>query len=256
VIDILKFRLGYGRQTVEFPDGPPRFPARFRGRPVVDAASCAQGCAACAELCPTEAILDPGTASVRIDLGRCTFCGECAEACPPGAIAFGSDHRLASRSRDDLVVSRDVPVLAAALGDEMRRVFGRSLKLRQVSAAGCNGCEAELNASGNIQFDVGRFGIQFVASPRHADGLVVTGPVSENMRLALRKTYEAVPSPRIVVAVGACAISGGPFRGSPAVAGGAAAALDGIPVDLYVPGCPPHPITFLDGMLRLLGRLK
>ena len=137
----------------------------------------------------------------------------------------------------------------------MRRVFGRSLKLRQVSAGGCNGCEAELNASGNIQFDAGRFGIQFVASPRHADGIVVTGPVSDNMRLALAKTYEAVPPPKLVIAVGACAISGGPFRGSAVVAGGAEAALGGIPVDLLVPGCPPHPITFLDGMLRLLGRL-
>jgi Ni,Fe-hydrogenase III small subunit len=195
---------------------------------------------------------------MRIDLGRCTFCGECATACPPhaGAIRFTADHRLAARTREELVVSKDEPVLARALDAELRRVFGRSLKLRQVSAGGCNGCEAELNASGNIQFDAGRFGIQFVASPRHADGIVVTGPVSENMRLALLKTYEAVPPPRLVVAVGACAISGGVFRGSPAVAGGAEAALGGIPVDLFVPGCPPHPITFLDGMLRLLGRLS
>jgi Ni,Fe-hydrogenase III small subunit/ferredoxin len=257
MMDILRFRLRYGRQTVAFPDGPPRFPARFRGRPVLDPALCPEGCAACSEACPTEALLDPGKASMRIDLGRCTFCGECAAACPPpgGAIRFTADHRLAARARDELVVARDEPVLARALDAELRRVFGRSLKLRQVSAGGCNGCEAELNASGNIQFDAGRFGIQFVASPRHADGVVVTGPVSENMRLALLKTYEAVPPPRLVIAVGACAISGGPFRGSPAVAGGAEAALAGIPVDLFVPGCPPHPITFLDGMLRLLGRL-
>jgi Ni,Fe-hydrogenase III small subunit/ferredoxin len=255
MIDIVRFRLGYGRQTVAFPDGPARFPARFRGRPVVDPGRCGDGCAACADACATEAILDPGKASMRIDLGRCTFCGDCASACPPGVVRFTSDHRLAARTRDDLLVSRDEPVLAAALGSEMRRLFGRSLKLRQVSAGGCNGCEAELNASGNIQFDAGRFGIQFVASPRHADGLVVTGPVSENMRLALRKTYEAVPAPKLVISVGACAISGGVFRGSPAVAGGTEAALPGIPVDLHVPGCPPHPITFLDGMLRLLGRL-
>jgi Ni,Fe-hydrogenase III small subunit/Pyruvate/2-oxoacid:ferredoxin oxidoreductase delta subunit len=255
VIDILKFRLAYGRQTVAFPEGPPRFPSRFRGRPVVDASRCGDGCAACADACPTEAVLDPGKAAMRIDLGRCVFCGDCASACPPGAVRFGSDHRLAARAREDLLVSKDEPVLAAALDGKMRKLFGRSMKLRQVSAAGCSGCEAELNATGNIQFDAGRFGIQFVASPRHADGLVVTGPVSENMRLALLKTYEAVPAPKLVIAVGACAISGGIFRGSPVVHDGAAPALHGIPVDLYVPGCPPHPITFLDGMLRLLGRL-
>ncbi|HEY6005936.1 MAG TPA: 4Fe-4S dicluster domain-containing protein [Anaeromyxobacter sp.] len=255
MIDILKFRLAYGRQTVAFPDGPPRFPGRFRGRPVVDASRCGDGCAACADACPTEAILDPGKATLRIDLGRCVFCGDCATACPSGVVRFSSDHRLAARTREDLLVSKDEPLLAAALDEKMRKLFGRSMKLRQVSAAGCNGCEAELNATGNIQFDAGRFGIQFVASPRHADGIVVTGPVSENMRVALQKTYEAVPPPKLVIAVGACAISGGIFRGSPAAHDGAAAALHGIPVDLYVPGCPPHPITFLDGMLRLLGRL-
>jgi Ni,Fe-hydrogenase III small subunit/ferredoxin len=255
VIDILKFRLGYGRQTVAYPDGPPRFPARFRGRPAVDPARCGDGCAACADACPTEAIRDPGKPSMAIDLGRCLFCPDCTAACPDGAIRFTADHRLASRSREALVVSRDEPLLAEALGAELRRTFGRSLKLRQVSAGGCSACEAELNASGNIQFDAGRFGIQFVASPRHADGVVVTGPVSENMALALLKTYEAVPPPRLVIAVGACAISGGPFRGSPVVHDGAAPALHGIPVDLYVPGCPPHPITFLDGLLRMLGRL-
>jgi Ni,Fe-hydrogenase III small subunit/ferredoxin len=255
VIDILKFRLAYGRQTVAFPEGPPRFPERFRGRPVVDASRCGDGCAACADVCPTEAILDAGEPSMRIDLGRCVFCGDCATACPPGVVTFSKDHRLAARTREDLHVSKDEPLLAAALDEKMRKLFGRSLKLRQVSAAGCNGCEAELNATGNIQFDAGRFGIQFVASPRHADGIVVTGPVSENMRLALQKTYEAVPPPKLVIAVGACAISGGIFRGSPAAHDGAAPALHGIPVDLYVPGCPPHPITFLDGMLRLLGRL-
>jgi Ni,Fe-hydrogenase III small subunit len=140
--------------------------------------------------------------------------------------------------------------------EKSRSLFGRSLRLRQVSAGGCSGCEAELNASGNIQFDLSRFGIQFVASPRHADGIVVTGPVTENMLLALQKTYEATPAPKLVVAVGACAISGGVFRGSPVVNGGADGAIPGVPVDLYVPGCPPHPITVLDGLLRLLGRVE
>jgi Ni,Fe-hydrogenase III small subunit/Pyruvate/2-oxoacid:ferredoxin oxidoreductase delta subunit len=255
MIDILAFRARYGRQTVAWPQGAARFPSRSRGRPAVDPSRCGAGCSACADACPTEAILAPGEPSMRIDLGRCTFCGDCALACGKGGVRFTADHRLAARSRDALLVSRDEPLLAAALGDEMRRVFGRSLKLRQVSAGGCNGCEAELNASGNIQFDASRFGIQFVASPRHADGIVVTGPVSENMRTALLATWEAVPAPKLVVAVGACAISGGPFRGSAVTCGGAEAALGPIPVDLYVPGCPPHPITFLDGMLRLLGRL-
>ncbi len=255
MIDILGFRLRYGRQTVAFPDGPPKFPSRFRGRPALELARCPTGCAACADVCPTDAILRAGTPGMALDLGRCLFCGDCEASCQPGAIRFTQDHRLSARTRDALAVSGDEPLLAEALGAELRRTFGRSLKLRQVSAAGCNGCEAELNASGNIQFDAGRFGIQFVASPRHADGIVVTGPVSENMALALRKTYEAVPPPRLVIAVGACAISGGPFRGSPVVNDGAAPALQGIPVDLFVPGCPPHPITFLDGVLRMLGRL-
>ncbi len=257
MIDILRFRLRYGRQTVAFPEGPPSFPERFRGRPAIDTAGCNIDCSACADVCPTEAVLDPGGIAMRIDLGRCTFCGDCAASCPPHSIRFTQDHRLASSAREALAAHDDEPILPRPLPADLRRTFGRSLKLRQVSAAGCNGCEAELNATGNIQFDAGRFGIQFVASPRHADGIVVTGPVSENMRLALQKTWEAVPPPRIVIAAGACAISGGPFAGSPAVHDGVENALGGVvPVDLYVPGCPPHPITFLDGVLRLLGRIR
>ena len=142
--------------------------------------------------------------------------------------------------------------LVTALDEQTRRLFGRSLKLRQVSAGGCNGCEADVNVLNTVVFDLGRFGIQFVASPRHADGLLITGPVTENMRLALQKTYAAVPSPKIVIAVGACAIAGGPFIDHPEVHNGADSV---VPVDLYVPGCPPHPITILDALLRLLGRL-
>jgi Ni,Fe-hydrogenase III small subunit len=140
-----------------------------------------------------------------------------------------------------------------ALGNEIRRLFGRSLKLRVVSAGGCNGCESDVNVLGTIVFDLGRFGIQYVASPRHADGLLITGPVTENMRLALKKTYDAVPDPKIVIAVGACAISGGPYVDHPEVHNGADSV---VPVDLYIPGCPPHPYTILEGLLGLLGRAR
>jgi Ni,Fe-hydrogenase III small subunit len=142
---------------------------------------------------------------------------------------------------------------ALALSTEIRRLLGRSLKLRVVSAGGCNGCEADVNVLQTIVFDLGRFGIQYVASPRHADGLLITGPVTENMRLALRKTYDAVPAPKIVIAVGACAISGGPYVDHPEVHNGADSV---VPVDLYIPGCPPHPYTILEGLLGLLGRAR
>jgi Ni,Fe-hydrogenase III small subunit/Pyruvate/2-oxoacid:ferredoxin oxidoreductase delta subunit len=255
VIEILKARLRLGRQTVAWPDGPARFPERFRGRPVLDPARCTPGCAACLAACGTAAIAAPATAGMALDLGRCLFCGECADACPAGALAFTRDFRLAARTREELQVTGDEAKLARALDARMRALFGRSLRLRQVSAGGCAGCEAELNATSNIQFDLSRFGIQFVASPRHADGIVVTGPVTENMLTALRKTYEAVPAPKLVIAVGACAISGGPFAGSPVVNDGTDGAIPGVPVDLYIPGCPPHPITIGDGLLRLLGRV-
>ena len=136
--------------------------------------------------------------------------------------------------------------------DALRRLFGRSLRLRQVCAGGCGACEADSNVLGTPTYDMGRFGIQFVASPRHADGLYVTGPVTENMRLALRKTYDAMANPKVVIAVGACAIGGGPYRDHPEVHNGAASV---IPVDLLIPGCPPHPYTILDGLLRFLGRI-
>jgi Ni,Fe-hydrogenase III small subunit len=142
--------------------------------------------------------------------------------------------------------------LARQLEDRMLRLLGRSLRLRSVVAGSCNGCEAELVALSNVVFDLARFGVQFVASPRHADGIVVTGAVNTNMTVALKKSYEAVPDPKIVIAVGACAITGGPFRGSPEVAGGVGELM---PVDLWVPGCPPHPFTVLDGLLRLLGKI-
>jgi len=165
----------------------------------------------------------------------------------------GQEYRLAASTRESLVVGGTPFVPAHALEKRLLRLFGRSLKLRQVSAGGCNGCEADINVLGTLVFDLGRFGIQVVASPRHADGLIVTGPVSENMRIGLQKSYDALPTPKIVIAVGACAISGGPFLDHPEVHNGVGSML---PVDLYIPGCPPHPYTILDGLLRLVGRLE
>ena len=251
MIKAIASRFRQGHRTVRFPGPSVALPDRFRGRPMIDVSKCPDECRECAEACPTDAItFDEGVA--RVDLGRCLFCTDCRDACPTGAIVHSTDWRMAARTRDDLVVQDELR-LAQALEARARRLFGRSLALRQVSAGGCNACEADVNVLNTIVFDLGRFGVQFVASPRHADGLLITGPVTENMTLALRKTYEAVPSPRIVVAVGACAISGGPYAGHPEQRGGADALL---PVDLYIPGCPPHPFTILDGLLRLLGRLE
>jgi Ni,Fe-hydrogenase III small subunit len=159
---------------------------------------------------------------------------------------------MAARQREDLIVRGEGRERVRALDEKMLRLFRRSLKLRVVSAGGCNGCESDVNVLGTIVFDLGRFGIQYVASPRHADGLLITGPVTENMKTALRKTYEAVPPPKLVIAVGACAISGGPYAGHEEVHDGASSV---VPVDLFIPGCPPHPFTILDGLLSLLDRM-
>jgi Ni,Fe-hydrogenase III small subunit/ferredoxin len=242
VLKPLLARLRQGRRTTKYPKEPIPLPERFRGLPRLDATRCPEDCRECVAVCPYEAVTagagDKGQEArkaLTMDLGKCIFCAECAAACPHGAITFTTDARLATRRREELILTAgDEYRLATVLDEKMRRIFGRSLKLREVSAAGCNACEADTNVLNTIGWDLGRFGIQFVASPRHADGVFITGPVSENMREALLKTYA------------------GPFRGQSEVHNGA---TDLLPVDLFIPGCPPHPLTILDGLLRLLGRL-
>ncbi len=222
-------------------------PGIFRGRPVISKAEVDQDLLVA--LCPTQAIL---CRPLGIDLGKCTFCGECAVRFPE-KIKFTHDYHLSSNLREKLIVmegdENPVNVDPLFVRKEIRRLFGRSLKLRQVSAGGDNSCEWELTASNNVQFDISRFGIDFVASPRHADGIVITGPIAENMAGALQICYDAVPYPKIVILAGTDAISGGIFAGSPAINRDF---LNIYPVDLYIAGNPVHPLSFINGVLDLI----
>jgi Ni,Fe-hydrogenase III small subunit len=223
-------------------------PGKFRGRPEISLEPADS--TALAECCPTKAIM---TDPVRIDLGRCTFCGECSRLFP-GKIKFTTDYKLSANERDSLIISEGskapVTIDPQRVRKEIRDYFRGSLKLRQVSAAGDNSCELELNACGNVNFDMGRYGIEFVASPRHADGIVITGPVSKNMAAPLQLTYDATPSPKIIILAGTDAISGGIFDGSPALD---RRFIDENHIDLYIPGNPVHPLTFINGIVDLLG---
>ncbi|MDY0268303.1 4Fe-4S dicluster domain-containing protein [Trichloromonas sp.] len=252
MLKIIRERWRQGYRTGKFPKIEPVLAERFRGLPQLPTSACPENCRACQDVCPTDAITFEEGRPV-IDLGRCLFCDDCARACPEKTLSLTGNYHLAASSRENLLQKTNEAPKIAALNAHMRSLFGRSLKLRQVSTGGCNACEADLNVLATLVFDLGRFGIQFVASPRHADGLLVTGPVTENMKGALLDTYAALAEPKLVIAAGACAINGGPFIGSPEIHQGIG---DLIPVDLYIPGCPPHPYTSLDGMLRLLGRLK
>lgn len=261
MFNIFKKIIQYPRVTMNYPEAP--FDARyFEGAPVVRESGCNQ-CGECVRRCPSGAVvLEPGQNQPQIDLGRCLFCTLCGEVCPTGAIEISHQFELAAKNREALrigltpVVRDDPDGSAEAMAREVqakaRRLFGRSLQIREVDAGSCNGCDYEVNALNNPFNDLERFGFHFVASPRHADMLLVTGPAARNMQEALVKTYEATPDPKLVVAVGACACSGGIFRDS-------YAALEGIssliPVDVYVPGCPPRPQAIIYGILKALDRV-
>jgi Ni,Fe-hydrogenase III small subunit/NAD-dependent dihydropyrimidine dehydrogenase PreA subunit len=257
VIDTLTHRLKRGCETIAWPKGKaPPLPDRHGGSLRVEAARCVEGCTECLPVCPTQALTRISGKAVSLDLSHCVLCGACVEACPAKAIVRTGNYRMAVSARSDLILGdtgMEELRLAKALDEKRLKLFGRSLRLRQVSAGGCCACEADVNVLGTIGWDLSRFGIQFVASPRHADGLLITGPVTKGMELALKKTWDAVSEPKLVIAVGACAIAGGPFAGHAEVNNGADSML---PVDLYIPGCPPHPLTILDGLLRLLDRLE
>ncbi len=224
-----------------------KVPGIFRGRPVISKASVDESLLA--DLCPTKAItVNP----VSLDLGKCTFCGECSIQFPD-KISFTMEYKLSTNDRARLIINEedDSPIVLNPMlvRAEIHRLFGRSLKLRQVSAGGDNSCEWELNASNNVQFDISRFGIDFVASPRHADGIIITGPITANMAEPLERCYNAVPDPKIIILAGTDAISGGIFADSPALN---REFLSKHTIDLYVPGNPIHPLTFINGVLELL----
>lgn len=215
---------------------------KFRGLPIVCAEKC-KDIDKFRQICPTGAIAD----DLSIDLGKCIFCGKCEREFGSEVIKFTNKHKIGSDSREGLITKGEVdPILSTNL---IKKIFGRSLKLRQVSAGGCNSCEMELGACSNANFDMGRFGIEFVASPRHADGIVITGPITQNMAKALEDTYNAISEPKIVVLVGACAISGGIFQNSEEIS---REFLDKYKVDLYIPGCPAHPLTIINAILDFI----
>lgn len=222
-------------------------PGIFRGRPVISKEIIDES--KLMEVCPVDAIsLNP----VQLDIGKCSFCGACAKLFPT-KINFTKDYKLAANNRNDLIIcegiDKPIELNSTLVRKEIHNMFGGSLKLRQISAGGDNSCELELNAAGNVNFDMGRFGIEFVASPRHADGIVITGPISENMAEPVQICYDATPSPKLIILVGTDAISGGIFLQSPAIN---RRFLDKYHIDLYVPGNPAHPLTFINGLLDLI----
>ena len=224
----------------------------FRGRAELTPSSDMSDVEAAAKLCPTQAIT---TAPFTLDLGRCLFCGECALRAPRN-IRFTNDYKIGSTSRQALIVTPETKAIdfhPENVRKEIPTLFGRALKLRQVSAAGDASVEMELNATGNVNFDFGRYGVEFVASPRHADGVVITGPISQNMAEPLDICFNSIPDPKIVIVCGSEAISGGLYTQSKAVD---RSFLEKYHVDLWLPGTPTHPMTFIDSVMNLISLKK
>lgn len=246
----LKIVFHQGKQYISSPTTV-EVPGIFRGRPIISCEKVDE--TKLAEVCPTDAISCP---PLQIDLGKCTFCGECARQFPT-KVSFTKEYKMATNERERLIIKEGedkvIEVNPDSVRKEIHKVLGHSLKLRQISAGGDNSCELELNAANNVQFDMSRYGIDFVASPRHADGIVITGPITKNMAEAVQICYDAVPEPKIIVLVGTDAISGGIFVGSPAID---RSFLDKYPVDLYIPGNPAHPLTIINGLLDLTRKKK
>jgi Ni,Fe-hydrogenase III small subunit/ferredoxin len=219
------------------------------GMPRYDPDACREGCEECATVCPTRAI-ETRNGRLTVDYGRCVVCQLCTEVCPTGAMEPSADWAFGVRGRADLVWAADGARRSVEQHAD-RRAFRRSLHIRHVDAGSCNGCESELQALNNPFYNLHRLGIFFTPSPRFADLLLVTGPVTSAMYEPLMAAYEAMPEPRWVMAMGTCAVSGGIAGGNYACGTG----LEGVlPVDLYLPGCPPNPAAVMEALLMFLDR--